>query len=76
MQTKIMKATYRGMNKPMILDTVSRDAEIYFAVIATSHLLTVIMYGATRVRFSVPVFELTRADRWVYFISQGYGPYL
>ena len=57
MQTNIIKSTYRGMNGPRILDTVSRDAEIYFAVIATSHFLAVVMYITTRVRFSVPVFE-------------------
>jgi hypothetical protein len=45
------------VNVPNILDTVSRDAKIYFAVIATSHLLIVIMFGVARVGFSAPVLE-------------------
>jgi len=46
------------MNGSRILDTVTRDAEIYFVVISTSHFLIVVMFIAARVRFSEPVFEL------------------
>ena len=37
------------MNRSRILNTVSRDAEIYFAVITTCHLLIVVMILAARV---------------------------
>lgn len=51
------KSMYRGMKGPNILDTVSKDAWIYFAVISTYHCLTVIMYLAARVRFLILMFE-------------------
>ena len=50
------------MNGSSILDTVTRDAEIYFVVITTSHFLAVVMYITARVRFSMPVFEFDHAD--------------
>lgn len=56
-QTQMMKSVHRGMNRSKILDTVSRDAGIYFALITTSHLLTVVMNIAARVEFSLPVSE-------------------
>jgi len=37
------------MIKLKILDTLIRDAEIYFAIITTSHLLTVVIYFTGRV---------------------------
>lgn len=40
---------------PSILDTISRDAEVYFGIITTTHLSIVVMYAAARVRFFVPV---------------------
>lgn len=46
------------MGGSRILDTVTRDAEIYFIVISTSHLLIVVIFIAARVRFSGLVFEL------------------
>ena len=45
------------MNGSSILDTVSRDAGIYFACITTSHFLSVVMYFTTRVKFFVLVPE-------------------
>jgi len=56
-QTKIMKSMHRGMNGLSILDTINRDTGIYFALIATSHFVIVIMYIVARVRFFVPVSE-------------------
>jgi hypothetical protein len=58
-----------------ILDTVSRDAEIYFGVIASSHLVVVIMFAAARVRLFAPALKLLCAYRWVHFPSPRYGPY-
>ena len=54
-QTRLIKIT--GMNAPSILDTVSRDARIYFALIATSHLVSVLMFGLARVGVFAPVPE-------------------
>jgi len=53
-----MKSMHRGMNRSRILDAVSRDAGIYFALITTSHLLTVVMNVAARVGFSLSASEL------------------
>ena len=36
---------------PSILDTVNKDAGMYFAVIATSQALAMIVYFVARVRF-------------------------
>jgi hypothetical protein len=55
-QAQTIKSRHQG-NGSRILDTVTRDAEIYFAVITTSHLLIVVMILTARVRFSVPVPE-------------------
>jgi len=54
-QTKIMKSMHRGMNGSSILDTINRDTRTYFALIATSHFVIVIMYIVTRVRSFVLV---------------------
>ncbi|KAF9649150.1 hypothetical protein BDM02DRAFT_1971481 [Thelephora ganbajun] len=43
-----MKARSRGTNVPSILSAVSRDAAIYFALIASSHFLVVVMYSVVR----------------------------
>lgn len=48
-QTRLIKSMHRGVKVPSIIDTVSRDAEMYFAVITTTHLLIVVMYAAARV---------------------------
>ena len=45
------------MNKPKLLDKISRDAKVYFGVITTCHFLTVVVHFTTRVRFFVPVSE-------------------
>ena len=60
-QTRLIKSRHihQGMNTPKILQTVSRDAKIYFAIITTSHFLIVIMNTTTGVRLfaSVPEFD-------------------
>jgi len=56
-QAQIIKLRNRGMKVSGVLDTVTRDAEIYFAVISSSHLLVIIMYSTTRVGFFSLVFE-------------------
>lgn len=56
-QTKVMNSMYRGINRSSILNTVSRDAGLYFALITSSHFLTVIMCIATSVGFFLPVSE-------------------
>ena len=60
-QTRLIESRHihRGMNTPKILQTVSKDAKIYFAIITMSHLLVVIMYPRMRVRLfaSVPEFD-------------------
>ena len=43
------------MHVSSILNTVSRDARVYFAVIASSHLMAMVMYNAARVGFFSPV---------------------
>ena len=45
------------MSSSNILSRVSRDAEIYFGVIATSHFVIVVMFAVARVGFLSPVFE-------------------
>ena len=55
-----MKSMNRGMSRSSILDTVSRDAGIYFGLITASHFLVLVMSLTTRVRFSVLVFEFDR----------------
>lgn len=56
-QAQIFKMRHRGIGVPNILDTINRDAEIYFASITTNHLLIVIMYAAARVGFLASVLE-------------------
>ena len=53
-QTQLVRSRHRGVDVLEILDTVSRDAEIYFGVIASSHLVVVIMFAAARVRLFAP----------------------
>jgi len=52
-QAQIFKSGQRWIGVPSILDTVSRDAQIYFALITSTHLLIVLMFAVTRpgVRF-------------------------
>jgi hypothetical protein len=57
-QAQIFKSRYRGIGMPSILDTVSRDAEIYFAIITSIHFWIVVFYAAARVGFFAPVPEL------------------
>ena len=45
------------MNGSNILNAVTRDAKIYFALIATSHLVSVVMYSVARVGVFVSVLE-------------------
>lgn len=45
------------MSGPDILSRLSRDTEIYFGVIATSHFVVAVMYAVVRVVFLLPVFE-------------------
>ncbi|KAF9792646.1 hypothetical protein BJ322DRAFT_63556 [Thelephora terrestris] len=47
-QTRLIKSRYRGMGRPNLLNTFSRDAEIYFGVITTSHFLIVVVFAAAR----------------------------
>ena len=56
---------------PSILNTISRDAGIYFGVIASSHFMVVVLHSMGRVRDSF--YEFSSADRRVRFPSQGYG---
>lgn len=56
-QKRLITSTHQGLNVPNILNTVTRDAEVYFAMISTSHLLIVVMFSVARVGFVVPVFE-------------------
>jgi len=47
-KTHIIKSRHL-MNRSRILNTVSRDAEIYFVIITTCHFLIVVMILAARV---------------------------
>ena len=58
-QVQIIKSRNRGMKVSGVLTRVTRDAEIYFAVISSSHLLVIIMYSTTKVGFFSPVFEFS-----------------
>jgi len=66
--------THRCDSKiPSILDTITRDAAVYFSVIFTSHFLFLIMLVFVRVRmirsmFSIPLFSPTTPPR------KRYGP--
>ena len=46
------------MGGPDIVSTLSRDTEIYFGIITTTHLVVVIMFAVARVRFMVLFFDL------------------
>ena len=62
-QRQLMRSLHRGVNVPSILNTVSRDAGVYFAVIASSHFAVVVLYSVGRVRNSLHGFSsLTRAN--------------
>jgi hypothetical protein len=56
-QAQLIKSMYRGVNAPSILDAVSREAEIYFAIISSSHLSVVIIFFVARVGLFAPVLE-------------------
>ena len=49
-QVRLVKSINPGVDVPSILNTVSRDAGVYFAVISTSHALTLIMYSVSGAR--------------------------
>ena len=53
------------MEWPGILSSISRDTEIYFALIASTHLLILIMFFAARVRFFATALNRTHANRSV-----------
>ena len=57
-RTRTIKSENRGMNVPSFVGTIDRDTVIYFVVIPSSPLLTVIMYAVERVGSSSLVFEL------------------
>ena len=57
-QTRLMRSLYRGVGVPSILDTINRDAGLYFAVIASSHFIVVILYSMGRVRYFAQTLEL------------------
>ena len=56
-QAQLFKSRHGGLNGPDILGTISKDTEIYFAVVASSHLLIMIIISVARVRFFVLVLE-------------------
>ena len=58
MQILLVRPLYRGVNVPSILDVVGRDAAIYFAIIASSHFMVVVLFAVARVRSFVRVLEL------------------
>ena len=56
-QVQLIKSKHQGMNKPRILDRISRDAEMYFAIITMCHFLTAVTYFTVKVGFFTPVSE-------------------
>ena len=58
-QARLIKSMHPGVNVPAILKTLSRDAEIYFVVISSSHTSTVIMYPTARVGFFAQMLDFT-----------------
>lgn len=52
-QVRLIKSIHPGMGVSSILNTISKDAKIFFAVIASSHILVVIMYSVARVGFFI-----------------------
>jgi len=52
------KLVTQGMNKSNIINTVTRDAEIYFIVVSAVHLLVIIMFAVARVRSFALVLEV------------------
>ena len=55
-QARFLKSLDRGLNVSTIIDTISRDAVIFFVLISTSHVLNVILTSTARVRFFSPMF--------------------
>jgi len=51
------KSQRGGAGAPSILDTINRDAKIYFGIITTNHVLIVVMYASARVGFTAPASE-------------------
>lgn len=51
------KSSHRGVRVPSILETVGRDAGVYFAVIASSHLLVLVFFAVARVRSLAQLLE-------------------
>jgi len=63
-QMRIIRSRYQGMSGPDILSRLSRDSEIYFGAIATSHFVIVVMFAVARVVFFLPqCSSLTSVDR-------------
>ena len=58
-QTHIIRGRYQGMGRPDLLDRFSRDTELYFGVISTSHFVIVVIFAAARVGFFVPIPQWT-----------------
>ena len=58
LHARLITSKYQGVSGPDIVSTLSKDTMVYFGMIATSHLVIVIMFAAARVRFLVLLFEL------------------
>lgn len=60
-QVGLVKSVHPGVNVnvPSILNTVTKDAVMYFAVISSSHVWAVIMYSTATVGFFGPVLKFT-----------------
>ena len=56
-QMLLARPLHHGVNVPSILDTVGRDAGIYFAAIASSHFVVVVLFAIARVRSFTRVLE-------------------
>ena len=53
----LAKRLHHGVNTSSILDSVGKDAGIYFAVMASSHFVVVVLFAAARVRSLAQMLE-------------------
>ena len=62
-QILLIRPLYHGVDLPSILEVVGGDAAVYFAAIASSHFVVLVLFAIARVRPFHKYSNLTFADR-------------
>ena len=74
-QIRLIKATHPGVRMPSVLDSVTRDSEIYFGIISMSHFLGMVVYVVAGVGLFYANTQIQRVlTVWFAFPASDPGP--